>query len=439
MDQSFASCLVEIERSYLVLPKAARIRVERWVEKLASTGNNPIWRKHRNEYAKLLLNMIIARNLEAPFNVSPPEGTLPPFSSQYKAYNRNLLGPHESAFWRGLHEQLQEDNGSSFIIADITDNTNTTYASGLQEECKHRIGRNDSRSGLQQPLAKEIQSLNLLIREQSQKIKLLEQQLHDERTNHELQIQRLHYTNRMEVNNLKSQLEQFAIELSYKDLEISKVQERTFLNTSLDTSLHAPHSPGLSMRVRSALDNSRSRPAYSPIRRASSSPSPASRIPSTMNSGRRGLFSFLEQKNIISSPEGARGAAAFDISPSPQAQHRPSAHALSHMQTASTSPHPAHPSQQYRSADNYGQDQGQGQENQQVPGEKGEEQQAQEEESRFESPNAKDLSLHWGNNASSAVGDLEDEEFLAHIDRFQSEIKKINTNIAVTSGATNLF
>jgi hypothetical protein len=55
--------------------------------------------------------------------------------------------------------------------------------------------------------------------------------------------------------------------------------------------------------------------------------------------------------------------------------------------------------------------------------------------SQFDS-SALDASLRWGGNHNylrSAEADAEDEAFLAHIDRFQSEIKKINTNVTMTS------
>lgn len=38
--------------------------------------NNPVWKKNRNAYAKLLLNQLKQGRLEKPFNAAPPAGPL---------------------------------------------------------------------------------------------------------------------------------------------------------------------------------------------------------------------------------------------------------------------------------------------------------------------------------------------------------------------------
>jgi hypothetical protein len=250
MDQTFATYLLEIERSYLVLPKAARIRVEKWVQKLVAIGNNAVWKKQRNDYAKLLLNMIVIRNLEAPFNQMPPEGALPSFPNHLKVYHRNLLGPHESRFWRDLFEQFEGASNESKTedIADISQNISNSnvYTSRVNDYSANQSGKKDvdvvaeaikqvqgakalaspqaSTAASVLPLSREIQSLNLLIKEQSHRIKLLEQQLTDERAKNELQIQRLHFSNRIEVNRLKSEIDKYAMEFSVR--ELSPTQRR---------------------------------------------------------------------------------------------------------------------------------------------------------------------------------------------------------------------
>jgi hypothetical protein len=63
----------------------------------------------------------------------------------------------------------------------------------------------------QAPLSREIQNLNMLVREQSKQVKLLEQQLHDERAKTELQLQRLHYSHRLEINRLHGEIERLSM------------------------------------------------------------------------------------------------------------------------------------------------------------------------------------------------------------------------------------
>lgn len=415
MDRSFANCLSEIEKSYLVLPKAARIRVERWVEKLVSTGNNATWKKHRNEYARLLLNMVIARNLEAPFHVMPPEGPIAPFTSQFRAFNKNTLGPHESSFWRDLYQQLgdhpnvnaqDEDKGE----VSFQDNRRDRVGEAIASKVQGAVKACSSSANNQVILSREVQSLNLLIREQGHKIKLLEQQLHDERTQHELQLQRLHYSNRVEVNNLKKQIEDFAVELSVQELSPSRRATSHYLNTSmnsqfLNTNSAGAYIPQYGVRLGPTFDIHQTAPPPpgTPGRRVPTSPVRSA------TAERHGMLSFMEQKNNVTSVLNGVSVMepdSFDLTPRPKAAPRPLAQP--HTQSFPNSFAPA-PTEHHEVA--YGAD-----------------------ESRFGSPGGLDGSMHWGGGRQhSHVGDQEDEAFLAHIDRFQSEIKKINTNITLTS------
>jgi len=235
-DQVFIKYLSEIERVYIALPKPVRIRVERWVDKLVSVGNNDIWKRHRNSYAKLLLNMIVSRNLESPFNVFPPEGSLAAFPVHMKASNKNLLGVHETSYWRDLYSRMQgsperireshRDALESSLLSIYRGESSERSAKGQTVHISTEEPsapppptiRADSPVRYQLPLSREISNLNLLIKEQSHRIKLLEEQLNDERTKNELHIQRLHYSHRMEVTKLKSEIEALEINQAMTDL-----------------------------------------------------------------------------------------------------------------------------------------------------------------------------------------------------------------------------
>jgi len=75
-DEIFKEHLFDIERSYVVLPKPERIRVEQWVKKLSEPMPNKEWQKNRNMYAELLLHMVRTKRLEEPFNKLPYGGPL---------------------------------------------------------------------------------------------------------------------------------------------------------------------------------------------------------------------------------------------------------------------------------------------------------------------------------------------------------------------------
>ncbi|RYH12697.1 DUF4485 domain-containing protein [archaeon] len=172
-EEAFVRCLQEIERSYVHLPKSLRIRTEKWIEKLVATGSNIVWRKHRNAYARLLLNMVVTKTFSEPFHVLPPEGPLPSFPAHVKAFQKDLIGPHETKFWRELYQRAKEvikENPSNDAINSSILAVNAADSAVL----------------------KEVRNLNLLIREQAVKIDQLEQQIKHERMQYELEIQRLH-------------------------------------------------------------------------------------------------------------------------------------------------------------------------------------------------------------------------------------------------------
>ena len=134
LDTSFLSFLKELERCYLYLEKRLRLRVEKWIERLASSGANPSFRRHRNNYTRLLLGMVLKKNLEDPFHQAPPDGQIPPFPAHLKSLLKGIQGPHESVFWRDLYSRLlvQDDNGQMlrFNSAVIQDNQVGKAANG---------------------------------------------------------------------------------------------------------------------------------------------------------------------------------------------------------------------------------------------------------------------------------------------------------------------
>jgi len=187
LDRIFLDCLMEIQKTYANIPKHLRLRTEKWCEKLASSGgSNRLWKKNRNDYAKLLLGMICSNRFSEPFQSIPPEGPLPSFPTHLKTKLKESLGPHESSFWRELYSSISQTEAPKSPTAALSAQPrepSESFAKFSNVISNHR----------------EIQSLALLSREQEQRIMLLEQQLRDERLSHELEIQRLIYAHRIEL------------------------------------------------------------------------------------------------------------------------------------------------------------------------------------------------------------------------------------------------
>ena len=50
--------MIDIEKCYKHLPKHDKIKIEHWGNKLCEVTTNSIWKANRNNYAKLLLEMV---------------------------------------------------------------------------------------------------------------------------------------------------------------------------------------------------------------------------------------------------------------------------------------------------------------------------------------------------------------------------------------------
>ncbi|KAK3253976.1 hypothetical protein CYMTET_33224 [Cymbomonas tetramitiformis] len=86
LDAQFHKIVFESEKRLGLLDKAARIRLEAWLRKLHEGTPNPTWKKNRNTYAKLMLEMLRRGRLESPYTTQPPNGPLP-MLPQWKTYN----------------------------------------------------------------------------------------------------------------------------------------------------------------------------------------------------------------------------------------------------------------------------------------------------------------------------------------------------------------
>lgn len=70
----------EIEKLYEKLQKHEKIRVQQWSKKLCQVTTNPAWKKNRNIYAEILLEMVLSGSLDEPFSKVPPDSSLPVIS-----------------------------------------------------------------------------------------------------------------------------------------------------------------------------------------------------------------------------------------------------------------------------------------------------------------------------------------------------------------------
>lgn len=177
LDKTYITTLREIERLYATMSKPIRIRIERWITKLNGVGRTYEWRKNRNIYAKLLLNMIIVKNLTAPFNAPPPDEPLPPIPVYIvnKSY-KDLMGTHESVFWRDVYEHLEN---SINLDRDINISKHSSPSANDSISNVSQVSNNENiQNGKSDPFfITEIRRLNNIISQQQTRITSLETQL----------------------------------------------------------------------------------------------------------------------------------------------------------------------------------------------------------------------------------------------------------------------
>jgi hypothetical protein len=81
LEDEYRAYALEIERGARELNRHEKIRVDQWLTKLSMGFTNPVFRKNRNLYAKLLYDMVLKKELQDPFKSVPPDGVLPKLSS----------------------------------------------------------------------------------------------------------------------------------------------------------------------------------------------------------------------------------------------------------------------------------------------------------------------------------------------------------------------
>lgn len=115
LDRQFAMAISKIERSYGVLSKQERVRVEKWVDKLVTSCGGPYlaWKRDRNEYIEYLLHAVsVSKRLTDPFQRAPPDGLLPRFPSHVRAYSPSRQhiksNPNNctTRFWKEIYQQM---------------------------------------------------------------------------------------------------------------------------------------------------------------------------------------------------------------------------------------------------------------------------------------------------------------------------------------------
>lgn len=86
LDRQLSQILEQVRIRAGSLSTGSRIIIEKWVLKLMEQQSHLEWKKNRNLYGVYLLDMLMKRTLDDPFNKRPPDTALPTLPSHIKQY-----------------------------------------------------------------------------------------------------------------------------------------------------------------------------------------------------------------------------------------------------------------------------------------------------------------------------------------------------------------
>ena len=146
LDSSFLQLQKHVAESLDIISRHQRIKIQAWLKKLDMRMENVVWKQNRNFYMKVLHEMILARDIQEPFNKVPPEGPLPtlsPYDVPYPLRTKFLNNSEKEH--RHVSQHISKNNSleGSFV---------STKKVSINELNKENIGWNDNAN---QPTGRE--------------------------------------------------------------------------------------------------------------------------------------------------------------------------------------------------------------------------------------------------------------------------------------------
>ena len=112
------------------LDKAIKVRINSWVKQLSQITSVQEWKKNRNLYAILLLNMVINQQFVEPFDKLPKGEDIPILS---QLYVNSLLTPK---FWKKVKNKIDIN---SYNLKIISNEKHENYKINMESKNKNYI------------------------------------------------------------------------------------------------------------------------------------------------------------------------------------------------------------------------------------------------------------------------------------------------------------
>jgi len=182
-DREFISLMLTIEKRSEELNKYDKLRIKNWCKKLCQITNNIEWKKNRNLHAICILDSILNKHFEEPYNKFPPEGSVPILNKALVKSKLTKKFFEETMNMKRDEEQFEQqqnmDNNFNLNENNIEDDNfnnnyinNENYNTKLKNKNSNKI--NDNRIiGIIKEQREEIIRLNELLRQKENDIEIL--------------------------------------------------------------------------------------------------------------------------------------------------------------------------------------------------------------------------------------------------------------------------
>ena len=180
-DREFISLMLTIEKRSEDLNKYDKLRIKNWCKKLCQITNNIEWKKNRNLHAICILDSILNKHFEEPYNKFPPEGSVPILNKALvkskltkKFFEETMNMKRDEEQFEQQQQNMNNNYNYNLNINNIEDDNDNYNNYNIKSKSKNQNNINDNRYiKIIKEQREEIIRLNELLRQKENDIEIL--------------------------------------------------------------------------------------------------------------------------------------------------------------------------------------------------------------------------------------------------------------------------
>ena len=180
-DREFISLMLTIEKRSEDLNKYDKLRIKNWCKKLCQITNNIEWKKNRNLHAICILDSILNKHFEEPYNKFPPEGSVPILNKALvkskltkKFFEETLNMKRDEEQFEQQQQNMNNNYNYNLNINNIEDDNDNYNNYNIKSKSQNSNNINDNRYiKIIKEQREEIIRLNELLRQKENDIEIL--------------------------------------------------------------------------------------------------------------------------------------------------------------------------------------------------------------------------------------------------------------------------